>query len=69
MSNVSLNSTHIRHCVGTLVTATALFTVALTASTSASPLDDQIAAFKQPDATQTEANVTQILRTGITEHR
>ena len=35
----------------------------------ASPLDDQIAAFQQPNATQTEATVTQILETGVAEHR
>ena len=32
-------------------------------------LDDQITAFKKPDATQTEAIVTQILEAGIAEHR
>ena len=35
----------------------------------ASKLDDQIAAFKKATATQTEAVVTQILETGIAEHR
>ena len=36
---------------------------------NASPLDNQIAAFKQANATQTEANVTTILKTGVAEHR
>ena len=36
---------------------------------TASPLDDQIAEFKQPNANQTEATVTQILKTGVAEHR
>jgi len=38
-------------------------------SVNASPLDDQIVAFKKPNALQTEAIVTTIFKTGIAEHR
>ena len=39
------------------------------ATANAAPLDDQIAAFKKAPATQNEAAVTQLLKTGIGEHR
>ena len=43
--------------------------IGLASSASASKLDEQIAAFKKANAIQTEAVVTQILETGIIEHR
>ncbi|MFT7639145.1 MAG: tetratricopeptide (TPR) repeat protein, partial [Pirellulaceae bacterium] len=46
-----------------------LLLIGLATTANASPLDDQIAAFKKPNATQTEATATQILKTGIAEHR
>ena len=46
-----------------------LVLVSFVTTANASPLDDQIAAFKQPNATPTEATVTTILKTGVAEHR
>lgn len=41
----------------------------LVSDARASKLDDQLTAFRKPNATQTETIVTQILETGIAEHR
>ena len=46
-----------------------LVLLVLASDARASKLDDQLTAFRKPNATQTETIVTQILETGIAEHR
>ena len=46
-----------------------LVLLVLVSDASASKLDDQLTAFRKSNATQTESIVTEILETGIAEHR